>query len=100
FHQLDRDAEPAQSLVECPPLLMGDLALGAARAAHPRIDLVLDAVIIGRTHEDARDTHCRVPFDCLPHCRPYVATPFPIACSIMAAATVSAVMCFDSPGAD
>src|SRR5690606_27406981 len=57
LHQLDLRTEPAQGLVQGAPLPAGTLAVGVLLHAHPRVDLVLDAVVIGRTHENACATH-------------------------------------------
>src|SRR5262249_11914580 len=52
-HQLDLDAEADERIMQAMPLLLGRLGRAAAGAAHPGIDLVLDAVVIRRAHQDA-----------------------------------------------
>ena len=50
-------AQAAQRLVERRPLPVGALRRATARPAHPGVDLVFDAVVIGRAHEDAGRGH-------------------------------------------
>src|SRR4029079_13052065 len=54
FEQADFHLEANESLVELPPLGLGFLAVGGAGAVHPVIDLILDAVVVRRAHEDVR----------------------------------------------
>src|SRR5262249_7544521 len=57
LHQLHLHPQRAQRPVQMPPLPMRLLRMRPARSAHPRIDLVLDPVVIRRAHEDARNLH-------------------------------------------
>src|SRR5262249_51817745 len=46
-HQLDRDAEADERVVQPPPLGAGPLRRAAALDLHPRTDLVFEAVVLG-----------------------------------------------------
>src|SRR2546421_234316 len=52
-HLLDGGPEPAERFAEGPPLVPGDVADGGEGALHPRVDFVLDPVVVGRAHQDA-----------------------------------------------
>src|SRR2546423_400611 len=56
-HPLDLDAEAMERVLQPLPLMPSAFNDDAASPAHPRVDLVLDAVVIGRTHQDARRLH-------------------------------------------
>src|SRR5205823_2149792 len=51
--QLKLRAKAFQRGVELLPLAAGSLRRAGTLALHPRVDLILDAVIVGRAHEDA-----------------------------------------------
>src|SRR5262249_2506805 len=51
-HQLDLYAKLHKGIVKVPPLHVRPLRGTAARPAHPRVDLILNPVIIRRAHQD------------------------------------------------
>ena len=50
-HQLDLRLEGGERFVQSLPLRFRQIGFGATRATHPRIDLVLDAVVIRRAQK-------------------------------------------------
>jgi hypothetical protein len=59
IEQLDGDTQAAQAVVEGLPLLLRLRLIGAARPAHPGVDFIFDAIVIGPAHQDAWLTHER-----------------------------------------
>src|SRR5215475_2664412 len=51
WNQMNLTVEVRETRVQLFPLLLRQNCLGAAGPVHPRIDLVLDAVVIGRTEK-------------------------------------------------
>src|SRR4051812_34066466 len=60
-HQLNGNAKLAKRLVKGVPLLGRALRGAATGTAHPRVDLVLDAVVGRRAHQDTRRRHAWSP---------------------------------------